>query len=323
VKAVVYDTYGPPDVLRLEEVARPAPKLDEVLIRVHATTVNRTDCGLRAGEPFVSRLISGFPRPRWRILGTELAGTVEAAGAAVTQFAAGDEVFGVNAWRFGAHAEFVCMRERGPLAPKPAGMSFEEAAAVCDGAALALGCLRAASVRPGRSVLIYGASGSIGTAAVQLARYLGADVTAVCSTENLELVRSLGADCVIDYTRADFTQNGEAYDVVFDAVGMQPFGGCRDSIRPGGAYLATDHLHNLALVLWTSMIGNRKVLFPIPPKYTKEDVLFLKQLIEDGHYRAVVDRRYLLDDVVDATAYVETKQKTGNVVLTVANESDI
>jgi len=158
-------------------------------------------CGLRAGQPFVSRLISGFPRPRWRILGTELAGTVEATGAAVTQFAAGDEVFGVNAWRFGAHAEFVCMRERGPLAPKPVGLGFEEAAAVCDGAALALGCLRAASVRPGRSILIYGASGSIGTAAVQLASYLGADVTAVCNTENVELVSSLGADFVIDYTR--------------------------------------------------------------------------------------------------------------------------
>ena len=322
MKAVVYDTYGPPDVLRLEEVARPAPKPDEVLIRVHATTVNRTDCGLRAGEPFVSRLISGFPRPRWRILGAELAGTVEAAGAAVTEFAPGDEVFGVNAWRFGAHAEFVCMRERGPLAPKPAGLSFEEAAAVCDGAVLALGCLRAASVRPGRSILIYGASGSIGTAAVQLASYLGADVTAVCGTENVELVRSLGADHVIDYTRADFTQNGEAYDVVFDAVGMQSFGRCRDSIRPGGAYLATDHLHNLALVLWTSMIGSRKVLFPIPPKYTKEDVLFLRQLIEEGRYRAVVDRRYPLDDVVDAATYVETKQKTGNVVLTVRDDSD-
>ena len=318
MKAVVFDTYGPPEVLRLEEVARPAPQPDEVLIRVHATTVNRTDCGLRAGEPFASRLISGFPRPRWRILGTELAGTVEAAGAAVTEFAAGDEVFGVNAWRFGAHAEFVCMRERGPLAPKPAGMSFDEAAAVCDGAVLALGCLRAARVGQGRSILIYGASGSIGTAAVQLARYLGADVTAVCNPENVELLGSLGADHVIDYTRADFTQNGEAYDIVFDAVGMQPFGRCRDSIRPGGAYLATDHLHNLALAVWTSMIGSRKVLFPIPPKYAKADVLFLRQLIEEGCYRAVVDRRYSLDDVVEASAYVETKQKTGNVVLTVA-----
>jgi NADPH:quinone reductase-like Zn-dependent oxidoreductase len=320
VKAVVCDTYGPPDVLRLEEVARPAPRPDEVLIRVHATTVNRTDCGLRAGEPFVSRLISGFPRPRWRILGAELAGTVEAAGAAVAEFAPGDEVFGVNAWRFGAHAEFVCMRERGPLAPKPAGLSFEEAAAVCDGAVLALGCLRAASVRQGRSILVYGASGSIGTAAVQLASYLGADVTAVCGTGNVELVRSLGAGHVIDYTRADFTRSGEAYDVVFDAVGMQSFGRCRDSIRPGGAYLATDHLHNLALAAWTSRIGNRKVLFPIPPKYAKEDVLFLRQLIEDGRYRAVIDRRYPLDDVVDATAYVETKRKTGNVVLTVRDE---
>jgi NADPH:quinone reductase-like Zn-dependent oxidoreductase len=320
VKAVVYDTYGPPDVLRLEEVGRPAPKPDEVLIRVRATTVNRTDCGLRAGEPFISRLLSGFPRPRWRILGAELAGTVEAAGAAVTEFAPGDEVFGVNAYRFGAHAEFMCVRERGPLAPKPIGMSFEDAAAVCDGAILALGCLRAAAVGKGRSILIYGASGSIGTAAVQLARYFEADVTAVCSTGNVELVRSLGADHVIDYTRVDFTRNGEAYDVVFDAVGLQSFGRCRDSLRPGGAYLATDDLRNLALVLWTSVIGNRKVLFPIPPKYAKEDVVFLKQLIEEGRYRAVVDRRYPLDDVVDATRYVETKQKTGNVVLTVAGD---
>jgi NADPH:quinone reductase-like Zn-dependent oxidoreductase len=322
MKAVVYDRYGPPDVLRLEEVERPAPKLDEVLIRVHATTVNRTDCGVRAGEPFVSRLISGFPRPRWRILGTELAGTVEAAGAAVTQFAAGDEVFGVNAWRFGAHAQFMCVPERGPLAPKPVGMSFEEAAAVCDGAILALGCLRAAGVRKGRSILIYGASGSIGTAAVQLARYFEADITAVCNAKDIEQIRSLGADHVINYTQEDFTRNGETYDVVFDAVGMQPFGRCRDSIRPGGAYLATDHLHNLALVLWTSVMGNKKVLFPIPPKYTKTDVLFLKQLIEEGHYRAVVDRRYPLENIVDAAGYVETKQKTGNVVLTVESGLD-
>jgi len=189
---------------------------------------------------------------------------------------------------------------------------------VCDGAVLALGCLRAAGVRPGRSILVYGASGSIGTAAVQLARYLGAEVTAVCNTKNVELVRSLGADHVIDYTRADFRKNGEAYDIVFDAVRLQPFGRCRDSIRPGGAYLATDHLHNLALAAWTSAIGTRKVLFPIPPKCVKEDVLLLKQLFEEGHYRAVVDRRYALGDVVEAAVYVQTKRKTGNVVLTVA-----
>ena len=317
MKAVVCDRYGPPDVLRLEEVAKPAPGPDEVLVRVHATTVNRTDCGIRAGEPFISRLISGLRRPKWRILGTELAGTVEATGAAVTQFTAGDEVFGVNAWRFGAHAEFVCIREGGPLARKPIGVSFEEAAAVCDGAILALGCLRPADVRKGRSVLIYGASGSIGTAAVQLARYLEARVTAVCHTKNAEVVGSLGADQVIDYTREDFTRNGETYDVIFNAVGMQSFGRCKGSLKPGGAYLATDHLHNVALALWTSRFGDKRVVFPIPPRYTKQDVLFLSQLIQEGKYRAVIDRRYPLEDVIDATRYVETKQKTGNVLLTV------
>jgi NADPH:quinone reductase-like Zn-dependent oxidoreductase len=318
MRAVVCDRYGPPDILRLAEVAKPVPKPDEVLVRVHATTVNRTDCAIRAGEPFISRLVSGLRRPKWRILGTELAGTVEATGAAVTQFTVGDEVFGVNAWRFGAHAEFVCMRERGPLARKPIGVSFEEAAAVCDGTILALGCLRPADVRKGRSVLIYGASGSIGTAAVQLARYFEAEVTAVCNTKNAEVVGSLGADQVIDYTREDFTGNGETYDVIFDAVGMQSFGRCKGSLKPGGAYLATDHLQNVPLALWTSRFGDKRVVFPIPPRYTKRDVLFLRKLIEEGKYRAVIDRRCPLEDVIDATRYVETKQKTGNVVLTVA-----
>ena len=318
MRAVVCDRYGPPEVLRLAEVAKPAPRPDEVLIRVHATTVNRTDCGVRAGQPFISRLLSGVRRPKWEILGTELAGTVEATGAAVTQFAIGDEVYGVNAWHFGAHAEFVCMQERGPLARKPVGVSFPEAAAVCDGAILALGCLRAGGVGKGRSVLIYGASGSIGTAAVQLARYFGASVTAVCNTKNAEIVVSLGADEVIDYTREDFTRNGETYDVIFDAVGMQAFGRCKGSLKPGGAYLATDHLQNVPLALWTSRFANKKVVFPIPPQYTKQDVVFLRQLIEAGKYRAVMDRHYPLEDVIDATRYVETKQKTGNVVLTVA-----
>lgn len=262
-------------------------------------------------------MISGFRRPKWRILGTELVGTVEATGTAVTQFAVGDEVFGVNAWHFGAHAEFVCMRERGPLARKPNGTSFGDAAAVCDGAILALGCLRPALVRKGRAVLIYGASGSIGTAAVQLAKYFEADVTAVCGTKNVDLVGSLGADRVIDYTREDFTKNSRTYDVIFDAVGMQSFGRCRGSLNTGGAYLATDHLENVPLALWTSRVGDKKVVFPIPPRYTKQDVLFLKQLIEEGKYRAVIDRSYPLEDVVDATRYVETKQKTGNVLLAI------
>jgi len=317
MRAVVYDRYGAPDVLRLEDVERPVPKDDEVLVKVHATTVNRTDCGLRSADPFISRFFTGLRRPKQKILGMELAGEVEAVGAAVSQFEVGDHVLGVSG--FGAHAEFVCIREDRPLAHKPAGMTFEEAAAVCDGAIIALACLRRADLRKGRSILIYGASGSIGTAAVQLAKYFDADVTAVCNTKNLELVRSLGADRVIDYTQEDFTKNGETYDVIFDAVGKHSFRRCRRSLKPGGIYIETDlgflwHVPILALL--TRRIGDKRVTLPIP-KYTKKDVLFLKELIEAGKYRAVIDRRYPLEDVVEATRYVETGQKTGNVVLTV------
>jgi NADPH:quinone reductase-like Zn-dependent oxidoreductase len=317
MRAVVCDRYGPPDVLRLDEVDRPVPKEDEVLVRIHATTVNRSDCGVRSGKPFLSRLIFGLRGPRRRILGTELAGQVEAVGAAVTGFAVGDEVFGVNAWRFGAHAEYVCVPAGGAVAHKPASMSFAEAAAVCDGVILALMGLRPAKVGAGRSILVYGASGSIGTAAVQLSRHFDADVTAVCNTKNVELVRSLGAAEVIDYTREDFTRNGKTYDVIFDAVGKHSFKRCKGSLNPGGAYVATDDLANLVLSLWTARVGDKRVLFPIPPRYTKADVLFLKELIEAGRYRAVIDRRYPLADVVEAARYVETEQKTGNVVLTV------
>ena len=244
----------------------------------------------------------------------ELAGEVEAVGAAVTEFEVGDLVFGVKG--SGAHAEFVCMRESAPLAHKPAGMTFEEAAAVCDGASLALACLRKADLRRGRSILVYGASGSIGTAGVQLAKYFGADVTAVCNTKNLELVRSLGADEVIDYTQEDFTKNGKTYDVIFDAVGKHSFRRCKSSLKRGGVYIATDGFHNLFWALWTWRIGDKRVTFGLP-RYTKKDVLFLKELIEAGKYRAVIDRCYPLEDVVEATRYVETEQKTGNVVLTV------
>jgi NADPH:quinone reductase-like Zn-dependent oxidoreductase len=316
MKAVVCDRYGPPEVLRIEDIERPVPGPDEVLIRIRAATVNRSDTETRQGSPTVARLLTGLRRPRHRVLGTELAGEVEAAGSAVTEFKPGDAVFGVRAWKFGAHAEFVCMRESAALAPKPAGMSFEEAAAVCDGVILALMGLRPADVRKGRSILVYGASGSIGTAAVQLSRYFGADVTAVCGTKNLDLVRSLGAEQVIDYTGEDFTANGQAYDVIFDAVGKHSFGRCRDSLNPGGIYLATDGLYNLLLAQWTRF-GDKKVIFPIPPRYTKRDVLFLKGLLEAGQYRPVIDRRYPLAEVIEANRYVDTEQKTGNVVLTV------
>jgi NADPH:quinone reductase-like Zn-dependent oxidoreductase len=320
LRAVVHDKYGPPDVLRLEEVERPVPEDDEVLVKIHATTVNRSDCGWRSAKPFIARYFTGLRRPNRRILGSELAGEVEAVGGAVSQFEVGDRVFGVN--YFGAHAEFVCMPEDRPLTQMPTGMTFEEAAAVCDGAILALTCLRKADLSKNRSILIYGATGSIGTAAVQLAKYFDANVTAVCNTENVELVSSLGADEVVDYLQEDFTKNGKTYDVVFDAVGKHSFRRCRRSLEPGGIYIETDlgflwHVPILALL--TRRIGDKRVTLPTP-NYTKKDVLFLKELIEAGRYRPVIDRSYPLEEVVEATRYVETGQKTGNVVLTVSRD---
>jgi NADPH:quinone reductase-like Zn-dependent oxidoreductase len=316
VRAVVYDRYGPPDVLRLEEVERPAPGDDEALVRVHATTVTRTDCGVRGAHPFFARIFTGLLRPRRRIPGMELAGTVEAVGPAVTGLEVGDEVFGLAS---GANAEYVCVRGSGALAHKPAGMTFEEAAAVCDGACIALACLRKAHLREGLTILVYGASGSIGTAAVQLARAFGAHVTAVCNAKNVELVRSLGAEEVVDYESEDFTRSGKTYDVVFDAVGKHSFRRSRRSLNAGGVYIETDlgfMWHVPLLALLTRWIGDKRVTLPIP-RYTKENVLFLEELVEAGRYRAVIDRTYPLEQVVEATRYVETGQKTGNVVLVV------
>jgi NADPH:quinone reductase-like Zn-dependent oxidoreductase len=325
MRAVVYDTYGPPDVLRLEEVERPVPKEDEVLVKVHATTVNRSDVHIREANrraglavTFLSRLVSGLRRPRQPILGSEFAGEVVAAGLAVKEFAIGDRVFGSTGLRFGAHAEFVCVRESRRIAHMPAGMSFEQAAPICDGALNALICLKQADLRKGRRILIYGASGAIGTAGVQLARYYDADVTAVCSTKNLRLVKSLGADRVIDYTQEDFTKNGQTYHVIFDAVGKHSFKRSRDSLEPGGVFLPTDGPVNLVLALWPSRAGAKRVVFQIPPRQTKQDVLFIKELVEAGKFHPVIDRCYPLEDVIEATRYVETERKTGNVVLTVS-----
>jgi NADPH:quinone reductase-like Zn-dependent oxidoreductase len=325
MRAVVYDRYGPPEVQRLEDAPQPVPKEDEILIRIHATTVTRADCATREANRqsglavmLLSRLISGYRRPRQPILGTELAGEVVAVGTAVNEFAVGDYVFGSSGFSFGAHAEFICLRESARIAHMPTAMSFEEAATICDGGLNALWCLRLADLHKEQRILIYGASGAIGTAGVQLAKFFGADVTAVCSAKNLELVRSLGADRVIDYAQEDFTKNGQTYDVIFDAVGKHAFSRCKDSLNRGGSYLATDGLENLILALWTARIGDKKVRFKLPPRYTKQDVLFLKELIEAGQYRAVIDRCYPLEDVVEATRYVETERKTGNVVLTVS-----
>ncbi len=318
MEAVVYDTYGPPEVLRLEDVEKPVPKDDEVRIKVHATTVTRTDCGWRSAKPyFFVRVFIGPLRPRRRILGLEVAGEVEAAGAAVTEFQLGHQIFGISG--FGANAEFVCVRASAPLAHKPANLSFEEAAAICDGGCTALSCLRQAGLQNGQQVLIYGASGSIGTAAVQLARYVGADVTAVCNTKNVELVRSLGAHEVIDYLQEDFTKRGKTYHVIFDAVGKHSYRRCRRSLKPGGTFISTDFgfmWHLPIVILWTRWIGGKRAKIGIA-QYAKKDVLLLKDLIERGAYRAVIDRTYPLEQVVEATRYVETGQKTGNVVLSV------
>ena len=324
MRAVVYDRYGPPEVLRLEDVERPVPKDDEVLVKIHATTVNRSDVHTREANrrsglaaTLLSRLLSGLRRPRQRILGREFAGEVEAVGAAVSEFAVGDHVFGLGGLTFGAHAEFMCVRESARIAHMPAGMSFEEAAAICDGGLNALWCLRKGGLRKGQRILIYGASGAIGTAGVQLARHFEADITAVCGTRNLELVKSLGAGRVIDYTKEDFTKNGQTYDVIFDAVGKRSFKQCRDSLEPGGLYLPTDGAVNILLALMPSRKGAKRVVFQLPPRQPKKDVVFLKELIEAGKFRPVIDRTYPLEDVIEATRYVETEQKTGNVVMTI------
>jgi NADPH:quinone reductase-like Zn-dependent oxidoreductase len=317
MRAVVHDRYGKPEVLRLADVERPVPKDDEILVRIHAASVTRTDCGLRSAKPFMSRVVTGVRRPKRRILGMEFAGEIEAIGAGVREFRVGDRVFGVKG--FGANAEFVCVRESAPVAHMPHGMTFEEAAAVCDGVCMALSCLRKADVLKGRSVLVYGASGSIGTAAVQLLAHDEVDVTAVCNTKNVELVQSLGAVEVIDYLHDDYTKNGKKYDVVLDAVGKHSFRQCRHSLKPGGIHITTDlgfMWHAPLMVLLTHLLGDKRSTIGIA-RYKKEDVLFLKELIEAGKYRAVIDRSYPLEDVVEATRYVETGEKTGNVVLVV------
>ena len=320
MRAVVQDRYGPPSVLRVAELPKPVPADDQVLIRVRASTVSQTDTHLRAAHPFFWRFFVGLRRPRIRTLGVELSGEVEAVGSAVTEFKVGDRVFG-GPPNFGAHAEFVCLRQTAPITQMPAGLSFEDAAAVADGTSEAMGSLRKAGVHEGQRLVIYGASGSLGTAAVQIAKHFGAHVTAVCNTKNVEIVRSLGADEVIDYTIEDFTRNGQQYDAIIDAVGKYAFYWGRRALKPGGVYVETDlgphKLHTLLMVVLTRWFGSRKLRFAGGWR-NKADLLFAKGLIEAGEYRPVIDRRYPLEQVAEAHAYVESWQKTGNVVLVVA-----
>ena len=295
------------------------PKEDEVLVRVHASTVTRGDAmGVRGVEYRFTRVFTGIRRPRRPIGGSEFAGRVEEVGAAVTEFEAGDDVFGIEG---SANAEYVTTRQSGAIAKKPTGLTYDEAAAIPDGSLLALTCLRAASPLRGKSVLVYGAAGSIGTAAVQLlAHHFEAEVTAVCDTKDVEIVRSLGAREVLDRLREDFTKNDKTYDVIFDAVGKHSFRRCRHSLKPGGIYITVDlgfmyHVPLVALV--TRFVGSRRAKLGFG-RYRKEDLILIKELIDTGRYRPVIDRRYALDEVVEATRYVESGQKTGNVVLRIS-----
>jgi NADPH:quinone reductase-like Zn-dependent oxidoreductase len=320
MRAVVHDRYGPPEVLRVDEVERPVPGEDEVLVRVYASTVTRGDAmGVRHADYRFTRVLTGIRRPRRTGQGSEFAGRVEEVGAAVTGFEVGDEVFGVKG---GSNAEYVAVSEQGVIAPKPTGLTLEEATAVPDGSLLALSCLRPGYPLKGKKVLVYGAAGSVGTAAVQLLvhHFEAAEVTAVCDTKDVDVVRSLGAREVLDRFRADFTKNGQTYDVIFDAVGKHSFRRCRRSLEPGGIYISMDlgFMYHVPLVaLATRFVGSRRGTLGIG-RYRQEDLVLVKELVESGKYRPVIDRSYELDDIVEAVRYVESGQKTGNVVLRVS-----
>ncbi len=326
MKAIVYTEFGPPEVLQLKEVEKPAPKDNEVLVKVYATTVTKYDCWQRSctaptGFWLPNRIASGLRQPKKPILGTELSGEIEAVGKDVKLFKEGDQVFGSTAMSMGANVEYICLPEEGAVAIKPANMTYEEAAAVPQGALTALFFLRKGHIQSGQKVLIYGASGSIGTFAVQIAKYFGAEVTGLCSTTNLELVKSLGADKVIDYTQEDLAKSGETYDVIFDTVGKSPFSGCIRSLNKEGIYLqANPSLSMIIRGKWTSMTSSKKVI-TMMMRESIEDLVFLKELIEAGKIKSVIDRRYPLERIAEAHRYVDKGHKKGNVVITVKHNN--
>ena len=327
MKAIVCTEYGPPEVLQLKEVEKPTPKDNEVLIKVHATSVTAGDCNARnfvfipPGLSPLVRLMLGFKKPKKSILGADVAGEIEAVGKNVKSFKPGDPVYGIDGNGVGAYAEYKCMSEEGALAKIPANMTYEEAVAIPFGGLTALYFLREkGNIQSGQKVLINGASGSVGSAAVQIAKSFGAEVTGVCSTNNLEMVKSLGADKVVDYTQEDFTQNGETYDLILDpVVGKTSFSRCKNSLKPNGLYLAVaGGLPEMLQMVWTSLIGSKKVIFGGGEACErKEYMIFLNELIEAGKLKAVIDRRYPLEHIVEAHRYVDQGHKKGNVVITV------
>ena len=317
MKASVYTKYGPPEVARLMEVPKPIPKDNEVLIKVYASTVNRTDAGFRSAEYFISRFWSGLLRPKYKILGCEFAGVIEEIGKSVKKFKNGDKVFGFNDKSFGGHGEYLTIAETYALTTIPEGISFDKAAALTEGAHYALVNIRAAKVEPGQNILVYGATGAIGSAAVQLLKHFGAIVTAVCNTKNVVLVKSLGADTIIDYQTQDFTKTENKYAFIFDAVGKSSFVQCKPLLTEKGIYISTElgkNGENIFYALTTPFLGGKKLLFPIP-SISKKDVIFLKELVQKGEFYPVIDRQYKLDQIVEAYKYVESGQKTGNVIL--------
>lgn len=317
MRAAVFTTYGPPEVVQLMEIPKPIPKNNELLIKVVASTVNRTDCGFRSAEYFISRFWTGIVKPKFPVLGCEFSGVVEAVGQGVTLFKPGDHVFGFNDKTCGGHAAYLIRSETDAIATVPPEISIEEAAAITEGSHYALCDIRAAKVEAGQEVMVYGATGAIGSAAVQLLKHLGARVTAVCNTQRVSLVQSLGADLVIDYEKGDFTQSTVRYDFIFDAVGKSSFGACKPLLKPRGIYISTElgrNGENIYLALLTPLFGGKRLLFPLPT-ISKADVEYLKDLVQQGKFKPVIDRYYTLDQIVEAYRYVESGQKTGNVIL--------
>ena len=321
MKAMIYTRYGPPEVVRMQEVDVPAVKADDVLVRVHATTVSRTDCGFRSANYFIVRFFSGLLKPRVKILGCEFAGKIEAVGKNVRSFKPGDRVFGYDDTHFGGHGEYKVMAASGALATIPGGMDYTEAAPLTEGSHYALGNIRAASVKKGDTVMVYGATGAIGSAAVQLLKHFGAYVVAVSNTRNVKLVASLGADEVIDYQTQHFTETWHRFDFIFDAVGKCSFRQCKPLLKPKGIYISTElgrNSENVFLALVSPLGKGRKVLFPIP-SITQSDVVTIRNLVESGDFKPVIDRTYPFERLVEAYRYVETGQKTGNVVISLEN----